>query len=127
MPKRRSKSGANRNLRAVIDEQLTAAAHEIFLLLRECAHANVEQLRERVTERITAAVERIFSAFQASKAADSGAEEPGESPRAEPEPAGEVRVLIQSFPELILPAGDAVKASQSSQCSSSAPVSSGQE
>lgn len=84
MSKKRSKSDENRNLRAVIDEQLTAAAREIFWLLQERAQADVEQLKERVTERITAAVEHIFTAFEASRASGGGVEEPGESPRGEP-------------------------------------------
>lgn len=81
MSKKRSKSGESRNLRAVIDEQLTAAAHEVFWLLQERAQTDVEQLKELVTERITAAVEHIFTAFEASRAAGGGAEEPGESLR----------------------------------------------
>lgn len=89
MSKKRSRSVANRNLRAVIDEQLTVAAHEIFRLLRERAQADVEQLKRLVTERITAAVHIIFAVFETSRGADGGAEEagggggaeePGESP-----------------------------------------------
>lgn len=83
MSKKRSKSDEYWNLRAVIDEQLTAAAHEIFLLLQERAHTDVEQLKELVTERITAAVGFIFNVFEASRAVDGGAEEPGESLKAE--------------------------------------------
>ncbi len=84
MSKKRSKSSENRNLRALIDERLTAAAEEIFWLLKERRQAGVEELKELVTERITAAVEQIFTVFEASRAAERGPEEPGESLRAEP-------------------------------------------
>lgn len=89
MSNKRSRSVANRNLRAVIDEQLTVAAHEIFRLLRERAQADVEQLKQLVTERVTAAVHIIFTVFETSRGADGGAEEaaggaeePGKSPAA---------------------------------------------
>lgn len=77
MPKKRSKSVASRNLRAVIDEQLTAAAQEIFTLLQERADTDAERLKELVTERVTAAVEIIFSVVQKIRA--ERAEEPGET------------------------------------------------
>lgn len=77
MSKKRPKTTASRNLRAVIDEQLTAAALEIFQLLRESADTDVVTLKELVTERVTAAVETIFTVFQASRA-DRAAEDPGE-------------------------------------------------
>lgn len=83
MSKKRSKSVASRNLRAVIDEQLTAAAQEIFTLLQERADtdtdtdADAERLKELVTERVTAAVEIIFSVVQKMRA--GRAEEPGET------------------------------------------------
>lgn len=92
MSTKRPKGDEYWNLRAVIDDQLTAAAHEIFLLLQERVQTDVEQLRELVTERITAAVEFIFTVFEASRAGDEAAEEPGESPAADPEPTTEVPV-----------------------------------
>lgn len=54
-------------LRALIDQQLAAAASEIFRLVR--GHANgersdVEQLRRLVTERVSAAVHVIFAALE---------------------------------------------------------------
>ncbi|XP_035525326.1 zinc finger and SCAN domain-containing protein 5C-like, partial [Morone saxatilis] len=76
MSKNRSKSSASRSLRAVIDRQLAAAAEEIFCLLEERHQAAVEQLRERVEQRINAAVQHIFTAYEASRAAERGPEEP---------------------------------------------------
>lgn len=84
MSKKRSKSTESRNLRALIDEQLTAAAEEIFWLLKERRQAGMEELKQLVAERITAAVEHIFTEFEATRAAERGPEEPGESLRAEP-------------------------------------------
>ncbi len=84
MSKKRSKSAESRSLRAAIDAQLAAAAEEIFWLLKERGQAGVEQLREQVTERITAAVQQIFIAFEATRAAGRGAQEPGESLRPGP-------------------------------------------
>ncbi len=83
MSKKRSKSSASRRLRTVIDVQLTAAAEEIFWLLKERGQAAVEELKELVTERITAAVEQIFTAFEATRAEERGPEERGESSRDE--------------------------------------------
>lgn len=83
MSKKRSKSTASRNLRAVIDEQLTTAALQIFQLLRESPDTDVVTLKELVTERVTAAVETIFTVFQASRA-DGAAEDPGEILGVEP-------------------------------------------
>ena len=67
-----------RRLRAVIDEQLTEAAEDIFSLLKERRRAEAEELREAVTERISAAVRNIFTEFEASRAAERGEQEPGE-------------------------------------------------
>lgn len=78
MSKKRSKTVSSRNLRTVIDDQLTAAAQEIFTLLRERADADADQLKELVTERVTAAVEIIFSVFQRIRG-ERAAEEPGET------------------------------------------------
>lgn len=94
MSKKRSKSTESRNLRAVIDEQLTAAAEEIFWLLKERRQTDVEELKRLVTERITAAVEQIFTEFEATRAAERGPEEPGENLRAEPGADGTDRVRI---------------------------------
>lgn len=77
MSQKRSESAAIRSLRSVIDEQLAAAAREIFALLRERAEADTERLKELVTQRVEAAVRAIFSAFQRSRAAGAS-EEPGE-------------------------------------------------
>lgn len=78
MSKKRSKTVWSRNLRTVIDDQLTAAAQEIFTLLRERADADADQLKELVTERVTAAVEIIFTVFQRIRG-EGAAEEPGET------------------------------------------------
>lgn len=78
MSKKRSKTVWSRNLRTVIDDQLTAAAQEIFTLLRERADADPDQLKELVTERVTAAVEIIFTVFQRIRG-EGAAEEPGET------------------------------------------------
>lgn len=79
MSKKRSKAVASRDLRAAIDEQLAAAAREIFRLLRERADADADadQLKALVTERLAAAVESIFTVFQKIRGARA-AEEPGE-------------------------------------------------
>lgn len=79
MSKKRSKTVASRTLRSVIDDQLTAAAQEIFTLLQERAEADTERLKELVTERVAAAVKIIFTAFQKIRA-ERATEEPGESP-----------------------------------------------
>lgn len=79
MSKRRSKSSESRNLRAAVEQQLAAAAEEIFCLLKERREAAVEELRDLVTERVTAAVDRILTVFQATRAAERGPEESGES------------------------------------------------
>jgi len=90
MSKKRSKSVENRenrdhrdhqdlrDLRATIDEQLAAAAEEIFRLLKDRGPADVEELRGRVAERITAAVELIFTACGASRAAEGEPERPAD-------------------------------------------------
>lgn len=84
MSKKRSKSTEDRSLRgdrsllAAIDEQLTAAAEEIFWLLKERGQVKMEQLKEQVTERINAAVEIIFTAFGVSRAEATVPEEPHE-------------------------------------------------
>lgn len=80
MSKKRSRNTENRSLRAVIDQQLAAAAEEIFRLLKERGQAELERLKELVTERITAAVEEIFTVLRATRAAGREPEEPGESP-----------------------------------------------
>lgn len=79
MSKKRCKSAESRNLRAAVDQQLTAAAEDIFRLLTERRQAELEQLKQLVTERITAALDNIFTVFEARRAADRRAEEPGES------------------------------------------------
>ncbi|XP_068189775.1 uncharacterized protein [Antennarius striatus] len=76
MSKKRSKSSDSHGLRAAIDEQLAAAAREIFWLLKERRQAAVEELKALVTERITAAVEHIFTVFEATRAADRESGEP---------------------------------------------------
>ncbi|KAM8840122.1 uncharacterized protein AB9W97_001078 [Spinachia spinachia] len=68
MSKKRSKRTEDRSLLATIDEQLSAAAEEIFWLLKERGQVKMEQLKEQVTERINAAVEIIFTAFGVSRA-----------------------------------------------------------
>lgn len=78
MSKKRPTAVTRRTLRSVIDDQLTAAAQEIFTLLQERAETDTERLRELVKERVTAAVDIIFAAFQKIRA-DSATEEPGES------------------------------------------------
>lgn len=80
MSKKRCKSSESRSLRAAIEQQLAAAAEEIFRLLKERRLTDVEQLKELLTERITAAVEQIFTVFEATRAAERGPEEPGETP-----------------------------------------------
>ncbi|TNN36750.1 Zinc finger protein 568 [Liparis tanakae] len=83
MSKKRSKIVENRenrdhrDLRAAIDEQLAAAAEEIFRLLKDRGPADVQQLRDRVAERITAAVELIFTAW-GSRAAGGEPERPAD-------------------------------------------------
>lgn len=84
MSKKRSRNTENRSLRALIDQQLAAAAEEIFRLLKERGQAELERLKELVTERITAAVEEIFTALRATRAAEREPEEPRESPRPGP-------------------------------------------
>lgn len=84
MSKKRSRNTENRSLRAVIDQQLAAAAEEIFRLLKERGPAELEVLKELVTERITAAVEEIFTALRAIRPAEREQEAPGESPRPGP-------------------------------------------
>lgn len=79
MSKKRSKTVASRTLRSVIDDQLRAAAQEIFTLLQERAEADTERLKELVAERVAAAVRIIFTAFQKIRA-ERATEEPGESP-----------------------------------------------
>lgn len=81
MSKKRPRNTENRSLRAVIDQQLAAAAEEIFRLLKERGQAELEGLKELVTERITAAVEEIFTALRGTRAAEREPEAPGESPR----------------------------------------------
>lgn len=77
MSKKRSKTVASRDLRAAIDDHLTAAAQEIFRLLQERADADADQLKALVAERVAAAVESIFAVFQEIRGARA-AEEPGE-------------------------------------------------
>lgn len=84
MSKKRSKSSESRSLRAAIDQQLTAAADHIFWLLKERGQAQLEELRELVTERITAAVEEIFTAFRATRTPRGEPEGPGDRPRPGP-------------------------------------------
>ncbi|KAG7225308.1 hypothetical protein INR49_007155, partial [Caranx melampygus] len=84
MSKKRSKTPEAQNLRAVIDHQLAAVADHIFWLLKERGQAELEQLRELITERITAAVEEIFTAFRATRTTDRDAEGPEDSPRSRP-------------------------------------------
>ncbi|XP_040909624.1 uncharacterized protein LOC121192125 [Toxotes jaculatrix] len=85
MSKKRSKASETRSLRAVIDQQLTAVADHIVWLLKERGQADLEELKELVTERVTAAVEEIFTAFRATRAADRDPEGHGQSPRPGPE------------------------------------------
>lgn len=63
----------------MIDEQLAAAAREIWTLLQERPEAATERLKELVTERLTAAVKIIFTVFQKIRG-ERATEEPGESP-----------------------------------------------
>lgn len=79
MSKKRCKSAESRSLRAAVDQQLTAAAEDIFRLLTERRQAELQQLKQLVTERITAALDNIFTVFESSRAADRRAEEPGET------------------------------------------------
>lgn len=81
MSKKRSSS---RSLKAAIEQQLAAAAQEIFWLLQERRQAEPEQLRGLLTERITAAVELILTAFEASRGAERELQKSGESSGAEP-------------------------------------------
>lgn len=78
MSKERSKTASSPDLRAAIDDQLTAAAQEIFRLLQERADADADQLKALVTERVAAAVESIFTVFQKIRGARA-AQEPGET------------------------------------------------
>lgn len=82
MSKKRSKAVASRSLRSVIDEQLAAAAREIWTLLQE-PDAATERLKELVAERLAAAVNVIFTVFQKIRG-EGATEEPGE--RANPTP-----------------------------------------
>lgn len=78
MSKKRSKTVASRTLRSLIDDQLAAAAQEIFTLLQQRAEADTERLKELVAERVAAAVDIIFSVFQKLRGGKT-TEEPGES------------------------------------------------
>lgn len=65
-------------LRALIDQQLAAAAREIFRLVRGRANgeqSDVEQLRRLVTERVSAAVHVIFAALEEVGGGRGGEEE----------------------------------------------------
>ena len=91
MSKKRSKTAENRSLRTVVHAQLAAAAEEIYRLLKESRRPGMEltqpgteQLRRLVMQLITAAVNNIFTAFEASRAADREPEDPGEERGAEP-------------------------------------------
>lgn len=77
MSKKRSNPAASRTLRSVIDDQLAAAAQEIFTLLQERPDADTERLKELVEERVAAAVQVIFSVFQEMRS-ERASEEPGE-------------------------------------------------
>lgn len=79
MSRKRSESN---KLKASVEQQLAAAAKEIFRLLQERGRAELEELRGLVMERLAAAVELIFKAFEANKAAQEGSQEPRECPRA---------------------------------------------
>lgn len=75
-------------LRAIIDQQLSAAAREIFRLVRGCANgerSDLEQLRRLVTERVSAAVHVIFAALEEVEAGggegECGRREEGEDDR----------------------------------------------
>lgn len=63
----------------MIDEQLAAAAREVWTLLQGRPEAATERLKELVTERLAAAVNIIFTAFQKIRG-ERATEEPGESP-----------------------------------------------
>lgn len=63
----------------MIDEQLAAAAREVWTLLHERPEAATELLKELVTERLAAAVDVIFTAFQKIRG-ERASGEPGESP-----------------------------------------------
>lgn len=84
MSKKRSKRTESASLRALIDEQLAAAAREILVLLTE-PHA-AARLKQLVTERLAAAAEQIVTAYEASRAG-TAPEEPGESAGPVPTPA----------------------------------------
>lgn len=79
MSRKRSESN---KLKVSIEQQLAAAAKEIFRLLQERSEAELEELRGLVMERLAAAMELIFKAFEANKAAQRGSREPRECPRA---------------------------------------------
>nr|XP_012778259.3 uncharacterized protein LOC101463868 [Maylandia zebra] len=74
MSKKRSES---RRLKATIEQRMAAAAQEIFRLLHERSRAELPELRELLVERLSAAIELILNAFEASRAAERGAEDPG--------------------------------------------------
>uniref|UniRef100_UPI003AAE868F uncharacterized protein n=1 Tax=Centroberyx gerrardi TaxID=166262 RepID=UPI003AAE868F len=75
-------------LRAVIDEQLTAAADEIFGLLRERRQARgVAELKLLVEERLAAAVQHIFTVFERSGAAETEEAGPVQPLKPGPEPS----------------------------------------
>ncbi|MEQ2207110.1 hypothetical protein XENOCAPTIV_007462 [Xenoophorus captivus] len=76
----KKRSGSN-SLKASIEQQLAAAASEIFRLLEEHGQAELGELRELVMTRIAAAVELILTAFEARRAAERGTLEPGERRR----------------------------------------------
>lgn len=80
MSKKRSKTVASRTLRSVIDDQLTAAAQEIFRLLQERPESDPERLKQLVAERVAAAVDVIFSVFHKLRGGKT-TQEPGESPQ----------------------------------------------
>ncbi|KAM9839078.1 uncharacterized protein ACBR49_017743 [Aulostomus maculatus] len=79
MSKKRCKGSDSRSLRAVVEQQLAAAAEQILRLLEERGQAGAEKLKELVAERITAAVEVILTVFEATSAARRGPEEPGQT------------------------------------------------
>lgn len=78
------KRTGGRSLKAAIDQQLAAAAKDIFGLLQERSQAELQDLRDLVMERITAVVELILSAFEANRMAVGDSQKPRECLKADP-------------------------------------------
>lgn len=81
MSKKRSEI---RKLKATIEQQMEAAAQEIFRLLQVRGQAELPELRELLTQRLSVAAEVILNTFETNRAGSRGVQEPGDSLGTEP-------------------------------------------